>query len=245
MRGADVLPAIAAAASRAGVDFSALYNTARLESGFDPGARAKTSSATGLFQFIDATWLRMVDRHGAALGLQGLSRADALVLRRDPVVASELAARHMAENAQALEGALGRAATQTDLYLAHFLGLGGATRFLRGLAARPEQAGEALLPAAARANPAIFRGPGGARSLSEIHALLEARLQGGGQAAGALAGGGSALAALPSRVPLGVAVPGLGAADRAGGDAAAAGGSMQAAAAARLAYLLIADLGAS
>ena len=61
--------AIQQAAARTGVDFSYLLGQARIESGFDPNARARTSSATGLFQFIDQTWLGTVKRHGAEHGL--------------------------------------------------------------------------------------------------------------------------------------------------------------------------------
>ena len=57
--------AIHRAAASTGVDFSYLLGQARIESGFNPNARAKTSSATGLFQFIDQTWLGTVKQHGA------------------------------------------------------------------------------------------------------------------------------------------------------------------------------------
>ncbi len=53
---------------RTGVDFSYLLAQARIESGLDPSAQARTSSASGLFQFIDQTWLSTLDRHGEALG---------------------------------------------------------------------------------------------------------------------------------------------------------------------------------
>jgi soluble lytic murein transglycosylase-like protein len=61
--------AIRRAADATGVNFSLLVETARRESALNPNARAGTSSATGLFQFIDSTWLDMVRRHGADHGL--------------------------------------------------------------------------------------------------------------------------------------------------------------------------------
>jgi hypothetical protein len=116
----------------------ALVSTARLESGFNPDARARTSSATGLFQFIDSTWLSTVSHHGARHGLNPTSRDEALSLRRDPLAASLMAASHMADNARQLQARLGRPADTVDLYLAHFLGAGGAVRFLeRGCACKP------------------------------------------------------------------------------------------------------------
>ncbi|HCH95135.1 MAG TPA: lytic transglycosylase, partial [Erythrobacter sp.] len=62
--------AIARAATRTGVDFDYLLAQAKLESGLDPSAKAGTSSATGLYQFIDSTWLRTLDRHGAKHGME-------------------------------------------------------------------------------------------------------------------------------------------------------------------------------
>ena len=64
-RSADVRTAIARASEKTGVDFDYLLAQARLESGLDPDAKARTSSATGLYQFIDSTWLHTMDRYGS------------------------------------------------------------------------------------------------------------------------------------------------------------------------------------
>ena len=240
---AAVLPALAVAAERTGVDFNALYNTARLESGFNPSAKAKTSSATGLFQFIDSTWLQMLRRHGPAHGISGLPAAQALALRKDPGVSSLMAAEHMADNAQALEAGIGRPASQTDLYLAHFLGLGGAMRFLRGMATAPGSAGATIFPAAARANRAIFYAGGVPRSLEQIHQLLAGKMAGTSAMApaarqassGAGSVAGQALAAAP---PAAVAESPKRPANDADGAPA-----LQPAQVARFAYLILAELG--
>lgn len=171
-----VAPAIARAAERVGEDFGALLHTARLESGFDPAARARTSTATGLFQFLDSTWLAMLARHGPKHGVAPASRTEALAMRRDPQVASLMAAEFMRENRRTLEGALGRTASPTDLYLAHFLGAGGAVRFLSAMASDPARVAADLFPRAAAANRAIFFAGGAPRSLGEIHALFARRL---------------------------------------------------------------------
>ncbi|MBS3960354.1 MAG: transglycosylase SLT domain-containing protein [Sandarakinorhabdus sp.] len=173
-----VLPALHNAAERTGVDFSFLFNTARLESSFRPDARAATSSATGLFQFIESTWLSTLRKHGAAHGIHPANREEALQLRRNPAVASLMAAEHAAENATRLRDGLGRNPTATDLYLAHFLGSNGAVRFLQGLAANPAMAAAEMLPAAARANKAIFFRDGAPRSLQGVHDLLARRFSG-------------------------------------------------------------------
>ena len=136
----DVQGAIARAATRTGVDFDYLLAQARLESGLDPSAKARTSSATGLYQFIDSTWLRTLDRHGAkhgmdwadaAIGSNGrvadrATRDHLLSLRYDADTSSLMAAELTRENAAGLQTILGREAEPAELYLAHFMGLGGA-----------------------------------------------------------------------------------------------------------------------
>lgn len=124
-----VQQAIAYAASRTGVDFDYLLGQAKVESGLNAAARAGTSSASGLYQFIESSWLAVVKKHGAAHGLgwaadaigpgnrvadPGTRRA-ILNLRNDPAAASLMAAEHASDNKAALEGTLGRAATGTDL----------------------------------------------------------------------------------------------------------------------------------
>ncbi|MGQ5701591.1 transglycosylase SLT domain-containing protein [Sandaracinobacteroides sp. A072] len=224
---ASVLSALEAAAKRTGVDFGALYHVARLESGLNPAARAKTSSATGLFQFIESTWLETLRRHGARHGIAPSGRADALSLRTDPGIASLMAAEHMADNGEALARGLGRQATTTDLYLAHFLGVAGALGFLSALRTTPDRSAAGLLPQAARANRAIFYAPDGtARSLEQVHDLFARKL------------GGTDVPALSASA--GKAVPPV--LSSPGPDEAQIRDS-RARLAARAAYLLLADLG--
>lgn len=197
-----VIAALQAASARTGVDFSYLLANARAESGLDPAARARTSSASGLFQFTDATWLAMVARHGDSHGLgwaadalkAGASQAvkqTILSLRHDAGVAAMLAGEFTRDNAARLERALGRAAGASDLYLAAFFGAGGAIRFLNGLASAPGMAAASLLPAAAAANRStFFAADGRPRSLAEVHAIVGQRIAGAG--AGAVAGAGAA-----------------------------------------------------
>src|SRR3546814_8318878 len=64
-----VRSAIAQASRRTGMDFGYLYKQARNESGLRPDAKARTSSATGRYQFIDQSWLAALKRHGAKPGL--------------------------------------------------------------------------------------------------------------------------------------------------------------------------------
>ncbi len=190
--------AIRAASARTGVDFRYLFNQARVESSLNPDARARTSSATGLYQFIDQTWLATVDKHGAAHGLgwaaeairQGpdgryyvsdpQARRQILDLRRQPEAAAAMAAEFASDNRMHLESRLGRPAEPVDLYLAHFLGAGGAAQFLRAHDANADASAARLLPAAARANRSIFYDRAGSpRSFGEIRAHFAARIGNG------------------------------------------------------------------
>ena len=70
-----VVNAIRDGAERSGAGFDYLLKTAQRESALDPDAKAKTSSATGLFQFIEQTWLSMVKQEGPKQGLSDYANA--------------------------------------------------------------------------------------------------------------------------------------------------------------------------
>ena len=177
--------ALERAAQATGVDFAQLVETARRESSFDARAKAATSSAAGLFQFIEGTWLTMVARHGAKHGLareaaaidlssgrpkvaDGATREAILALRFDPEYAARLAGELTRENAQTLEAALGRSATRGELYAAHVMGAAGALRLVR--AAQEDAPNAAVIfPREAAANRALFyRKDGAPRSADEL-----------------------------------------------------------------------------
>lgn len=195
---APVAQAVQNASARTGIDFGYLMDVARVESNFDPDAKAATSSARGLFQFTNQTWLATLDQHGANHGLGWASNAisrdsngrfsvrDAglrdqiLAMRDDPAAASSMAAALTADNRAYLEPRIGRPAESVDLYLAHFLGSGGAVNFLSAMNADPNQPAAPMLPEAAAANQSIFYAQGGRmRSLMEIRELFRAKLDSG------------------------------------------------------------------
>jgi hypothetical protein len=183
--------AIARAAQATGTDFGLMLATARRESSFDANARAATSSATGLYQFIEQTWLATVGRHGARHGLEGAAaairfqdgravvddpatRRAILALRTDPEIAARMAGELTRENAQALSRGLGRAPTAGELYAAHVLGPGGALAMIAAARDGHPATAAAVLPAAARANEALFsHRDGRARSPAELMARLD------------------------------------------------------------------------
>lgn len=162
---------IQSAASATGADFAYLLNTAQRESSLAPGAQAATSSAAGLFQFIESTWLntlgRYGEKHGAAQSAADArssdpsARARALDLRFDPELSAKLAGELAKENSQFLERKLGRPASGAELYAAHVLGPAGAVKLIEAASSGQADAAS-LFPAAARANANLFYAKGGA-----------------------------------------------------------------------------------
>ena len=177
----QVRAAIARAASASGVNFDYLLAQAKIESNLNPSARAGTSSATGLYQFTDATWLSTLAKHGAEYGLNWASdpamRQQAMALRYDPQVSALMAAGLASDNKASLTAALGHEPDSAELYLGHFLGAEGASRFLNMLAVNPAQPAASLMPAAAASNRAIFYRPDGSqRSVGEVMGLVRGKM---------------------------------------------------------------------
>jgi Transglycosylase SLT domain len=189
--------AIKQAASTTGTSFEYLLATAKMESNFDPTAGASTSSARGLFQFIDQTWLGTVKEAGTQLGYgqyaDAISKTDSgsyavsdpaarnaiLKLRDDPAAASSMAAVLTQSNSFKLTGELGRRPTDGELYMAHFMGVGGAAKLISNAEDNPQASAARLFPNAAAANHSIFYDHSGqARTVSEVYSVLSARYAG-------------------------------------------------------------------
>ena len=100
-----------------------------VESAGKPRAKNPRSTATGLGQFIDSTWLRMMRSYRPDL-VRSMSRRQLLDLRFEPTMAREMVYRLASENRATLRRA-GLPATAGNLYLCHFLGPGGAVSVLR------------------------------------------------------------------------------------------------------------------
>lgn len=190
------------------VDFSFLLATATQESGLKADAKSSKGTATGLFQFIDSTWLQMVQRFGAKYGIGDLAqqisvdegghahvadpavRQQILDLRKDPALSASLAAEYAKTNKSEVERALGRPAGSTDLYMAHFLGAGGATEFLKAVQHDGNAVAADLLPEAAASNRGVFydSSTGAPRTVAEIYRTFAQQLTRNVQAAGATTG---------------------------------------------------------
>src|SRR3979411_3351620 len=166
--------AIKQAANTTGTSFEYLLATAKMESNFNPKASASTSSARGLFQFIDQTWLGTVKEAGSQLGYGKYADAitkspsgrysvsdpaarDAIMkLRDDPDAASSMAAVLTQSNSFKLTGDIGRRPTDAELYMAHFMGVGGAAKLISNAEDHPNASGARLFPNAAAANRPLF-----------------------------------------------------------------------------------------
>lgn len=186
-----VTDAIRRGAERTGTSFDYLVATAKRESALDPTAKASTSSASGLFQFIEQTWLGVVKSDGDKAGLGPYSDAitarpdgtlavgDAatkqaiLKLREDPAVASVMAGALTRQNRDALAAATGREPTGGELYVAHVLGARSAADLIRAARQSPDKTAALDFPDAAAANRGIFYDRAGRpRGAAEVYATL-------------------------------------------------------------------------
>ncbi len=190
-----IMAAIRLAGLRTGVEFSYLMELAEAESNFDPEARAKTSSASGLYQFKDESWLDAIRTHGDSYGLgyyvtqvnyhlddDGVMQPfiedpavqqRVLDLRFNPVVAALLAAENVRSSRERLVDSLERQPGRTELYLTHFFGTSGAISFLRELAENPDRIASEIFPGPARRNRSIFQTRNHTpRTVAEVYRLL-------------------------------------------------------------------------
>lgn len=159
---------IVAASRMVGVDPGLMATMAALESNFKGRVKSKSSSATGLYQFIDDTWKAMLLKYGPKYGL------DPNTPPTDPRANALLGAEYIRENTEKLKQGLGRDPTDTDIYLAHFFGPAGALKFL---SAKGDANAASIMPKAANANKAIFFADGRPRTISQVYAEVDRRVK--------------------------------------------------------------------
>jgi Transglycosylase SLT domain len=161
------------AAQVTGVDPAYLLALADKESSLLPDSKARTSSAEGLFQFIEGTWLEVLRRYGPKHGYAAEAEAIRVVqgrpvvsdsndrerildLRRDPYLSALMAGEMINTHRQILAGKVARDPSFAELYMAHFLGVNGASRFVALLSDTPEKRASEAFPRAAKGNSALF-----------------------------------------------------------------------------------------
>jgi hypothetical protein len=191
-----VTGAIQKAAKLTGTSFQYLMATAKVESNLNPRAAAQTSSAGGLFQFIEQTWLGTLKQAGPELGYGRYAdaisrnsagrytvsdpamRAEIMKLRQDPTANAVMAGALTKSNAAMLSAKLGRAPSEGELYIAHFLGASGAARLIGAAEQNPSANAAGMFPNAARANRSIFFDKDGrARNFAQVSQALAGRYQ--------------------------------------------------------------------
>jgi hypothetical protein len=190
----SVTGAIRQAAQKTGASFDYLLATARVESNLNPSARASSSSAHGLFQFIEQTWLGTMKQAGPALGYGRYAdaiektssgryvvqdpdlRREILNLRSDPAANALMAGAFTKRNGEQLAARIGRGPTEGELYLAHFLGAAGAGKLISLAAASPQANAAEVFPRAAGANRSIFYDKqGNPRSVAQVYGTMVGR----------------------------------------------------------------------
>lgn len=183
-------------AGLSGHSFTAILAQATQESGLNPAAKSRTSSAAGPFQFLERTWLHLFRQHGAAYGLGDLARQidlrdgvpvvknaavrqQILAMRHDVDIAAGMAARYLSEGRDNLAARLKRPVTETESRIAYVMGVAGAAKLIRAAEKQPDVAAASLLPAAAKANGPLFyeRGTGRALTAQETVARLSRRME--------------------------------------------------------------------
>jgi hypothetical protein len=191
---AKLASTIKQAAAATGASFEYLVSAAKIESNLNPTAAASTSSARGLYQFIEQTWLGTVKEAGAAFGYgqyadaiskspsghysvdDPSARNEILKLRDDPAANAAMAGVLTQSNSFKLTGALGRRPTDGELYIAHFMGVGGASRLITSAENNPSASAPAFFPQAAAANrPIFYDRDGSPRSVSQVYTVLTSR----------------------------------------------------------------------
>jgi hypothetical protein len=185
-----IVTAIVKASAATGADFEFLLKTAALESSFNQDIEAKTSTAVGLFQFIEHTWLYMIREVGPEHGLGDLADAISVTgkggyeiadsetetailgLRYDPEVSAILAGAFARRNAEFAARQLGREPNAGELYITHFLGPNGGVELIRLMQKEPRTLARKHFAGAARANRSIFYDGRRPRTIAEVHDRL-------------------------------------------------------------------------
>lgn len=185
-----ILHAIETAQRELKADPLVLLAIAWQESRLNPRARNRHSTARGLLQFTDVTWLTVVRDFGAKHGLNyyaGAIKTDQdghlsvrtprlrraiLALRDNPKLQVIMAAERLAQEKVALEASLGRSVSPADLYMLHLLGPSGAKDFLTQLAQNPATPSATVIGTVFEPNAGLFMHDGRPLSLAEAYEAI-------------------------------------------------------------------------
>ena len=210
------------AAEKTGVDPVFVMALADKESSFQHRVKARTSSAEGLFQFLEGTWLEVMKAHAGKHGFSAAADAITSVegryvvqdpeqkrwilsLRQDPFLAALMACEMVKQSRERLIQQTQRSPTKGELYLAHFLGTQGAGRLLKLMAANPHEKAAKAFPRAADANKSVFSGGTGKKqgtTVGQVHARITAMIEERMDRYSGVSSGTSLPASIPDKVQL-------------------------------------------
>ncbi|WP_457578960.1 phage tail length tape measure family protein [Ensifer adhaerens] len=145
-------------------------NVVKAESGGNASAKNPNSSATGVGQFIESTWLNLFKKHFPDRA-QNMADATILALREDADISKALIEAYARENAGILRQA-GVSVNEAALQLAHFLGPQGAVSVLTAKSGTPVS--QVLGADAINANQSIL---GGGATVDDVIAYAQRRTQ--------------------------------------------------------------------
>lgn len=196
-----VIGAIYKASLSSGVDFELLLLKAIMESDLGRYTVATGSSARGLFQYIEPTWLVLMKRYGANLGYEHYAdaisytkrtgipyiknknkylRAEILALRYDDSISAMMKTFQIKEETDALRQYKGSKVSATDHYISHMLGL-PLTRELydlrrKGSVFAVARLGNPQMREAAKLNKPFFYHGKNALTAADVYKKFEARV---------------------------------------------------------------------
>lgn len=194
----SIVERVVQAANKTEMDPALLMAIADKESNFSTTARARTSSASGLFQFVEKTWFKAVKDFGHLYGRKDEAnaisdassaigavapqkKAQILSLRNDPYLSAALAAEMLKKDGNKISDKIGRPLTPGETYLIHFLGPDDTERFMTALVSNPNMSAAALLPKPARANRPIFYEAAGRKmrekTVAQVHEAFESMME--------------------------------------------------------------------
>lgn len=170
----SVVQAILGASRKTGADPVLMMAMADKESSFDVNAEANTTTAVGLYQFLDQSWLEAIKQHGEKHGLSEEAaaikvlpngrlhvedtdvRGRILDKRRDPMTAALMACERTLVAISQVKERVGADLSRSEGYMTHLLGTNGAGRLLETVATTPYKSSVSVFPKAAAANRALF-----------------------------------------------------------------------------------------
>jgi len=159
-----IVGAIRMASIKNNFDFAYMMELAETESSFRYNIKSKSSSAKGLYQFIETTWLTMLRKHGAKYKLDNEAQTynpiiekELIALRSNPRLSALISVDFQKINLNREKCYLqDREISRTDLYLSHFLGINDSIVFLQQLKKTPKAIAADSFTAAAKYNKYIF-----------------------------------------------------------------------------------------